>query len=115
MSLDLGYTASITQNLFERTEDNNTSFSVGSNVRFNSRTSLFIYGSQSRREKPLSSLSSETVDILTVTSNYSAELTYKLKPDLSLTGGVILEANDDEDDSNDYDSTGALFRLHYTF
>ena len=48
----------------------------------------------------------------TDTQNYSAEITYAARKNLSVTTGLSVEKNDD---AEDYNSTGYLFRLHYSF
>ncbi|MFH1957309.1 MAG: hypothetical protein ABIJ15_02370 [bacterium] len=113
VSVDLGYTANNTKNLNDCSEDEITSFSLGSNISITRDLGFFIYGSLTTREKLPTPLSAE--DILTDTTNYSAEVTYKVKKNLSLTGGYTFEGNKTKDDSDDYDSSGVLFRLYYSF
>jgi len=108
VSVDLGYNVNNTKNLVDSSEDEITSFSLGSNIGLTRDLGLFIYGSLTTREKPAE-------QILTDTTNYSAEVTYKMKKNLSLTGGYTFEGNKTKDNSDDYDSTGVLFRLYYSF
>jgi len=113
VSVDIGYSANNTKNLYDSSEDEITSLSLSSNISVTRDLGFFIFGSLTSREKLPTLFSTE--DILTDTTNYSAEVTYKVKKNLSLTGGYTFEGNKTKDNSDDYDSSGVLFRLYYSF
>jgi len=105
LSFDAGYTSNETKNLYDLSVDETTSLSLGANVKFTKRLNLFLYGSKTAREKLADNVKTDT-------QNYSAEITYAARKNLSVTTGLSVEKNDD---AEDYNSTGYLFRLHYSF
>ena len=114
ISVDGGYTASNSENLYNRAKDRVTSASLGSNIKIRERMNLFLYGSKTKRESPNANDSS--LKDWTDTLNGSLELTYKAKQNLSLTCGGTYEKQDETGAApDDYTSPGVIFRMHYSF
>ena len=113
LSFDTGYTTNETENLYDKSIDETKSFSLGANVKLTKKLNLFLYGSKTSREKLPTALCAD--NIKTDMQNYSAEITYNARKNLSVTSGFSVEKNDEVTDANDYDSNGYLFRLHYRF
>jgi len=108
VSFDFGYTSNKTTDIMDNTDDENISLSASSNIILSKKISVFIYGSTTKREKP-------SENILTKTMNVSSEFTYNLEKSLMITLGFTFDKSDETDDSNDYSSSGYIFRLHYSF
>ncbi|MDO9514239.1 MAG: hypothetical protein Q7J59_06515 [Elusimicrobiota bacterium] len=108
LSFDAGYTSNETKNLYDLSIDETTSLSLGANIKFTKTLNLFLYGSKTSREKLADNVKTDT-------QNYSAEITCNARKNLSVTTGVSVEKNDETTDTEDYSSTGYLFRLHYSF
>jgi len=113
MSFDAGYTTNETKNIYDKSIDETVSISLGANLKFTKKLNLFLYGSKTSREKLPTAICVDNVK--TDMQNYSAEITYSARKNLSVTSGFSVEKNDEITDANDYNSNGYLFRLHYSF